>query len=460
MKIDPQFNSLDICHASISLLKKRASEFLRQKFSISSLWVPDEDISYFDVNPTQDVLLMGGFLQRFLETGNWPETNYRFWVCSHATKSVMTNLFGFAENEISVLPRYGLFKKGIEKDFPQEKMNLIFSGRLSPSKNIECLLHTVSYLQNKYSLPVELRLFGDFDNFISPDRGRWENFSYEKHIHSVCTSLNWKIKPHFYGRQGPLEWVNTDIENPIFINFSTFICEDFNVSLAQTQEKGWPFILSHWGGVQDQTQRNGIFIPWKMIGRTDEHPDLIQLKSEVLADYIQASLKNGKTQLPSNQIATDCTLPTEMTYERLDKLRRRFLKKLGAESYLLTKENLAYFADTDVGKKFFSQYRLLFGASDPENAVRIIINDFNSSQSALNRHIKKTSRDLVLRLFHPQAVFFVSARELMWPENFISLARDQEVHFSFNHPQLNGLVQAVKTAVSKECRVTIHETQI
>lgn len=462
MKIDPQFKSLDICHTSISLLKEKATKYLEQQFAISSIWIPDEDTRYVDSTPTQDVLLMGGFLQRFLETGNWPDTAYRFWVCSNSTKSVMTKLLSFMDDEISVLPRYNLFAKGLEKNFQKEKINLVYAGRLSPSKNIECLLRTVCYLQNKYNLPVELHIFGDFDNFTSPDRGRWEPFSYQEHIELVCATLKWKAKPHFYGRQKPLEWINTPIENPVYINFSTFIFEDFNVALAQTQEHGWPYILSHWGGFQDQTLTNGVFIPWKMIARTDESKALIDLKSEVLADYLYSSLTQLKTTNLSDT-PTDtasCVLPKAITHVRLDKLRRKFLTSLGAESYLLTKENLANFADTPSGKKFFSQYRLLFGGNDPENAIRIVINDFNSSNDPINQHIIKTSRAISLNISHPQTVVFVPTRELSWPENFLSLAHDREIHFSFNHPNLNHLIDFTKATVSKNCSVTIHDYKI
>lgn len=457
MKIDPHFTSLDICQPSMSLIKERAGNYLQEKFEISSLWVPDEDTQYLPYAPIQDVLLMGGFLNRFIETGNWTDTKYRLWVCSRAAKAVLTQLLGFCDSEISVLPRYKLFPKGLPKQISlaQKEINFVYAGRISPSKNIECLLRTVCDLQNRYDLVINLHMFGGFDNFVSPDRGRWEPFSYEDRIRSVTEQLPWRIKPIFHGRTNTQEWTQANIDNPLYINFSTFIFEDFSVALAQAQEQGWPFVVSNWGGFQDQQQQNGIMIPWQMIGRTDENSDLIQLKSEVLSKYLHFHLsqKAFSTNHCIDEIE-DSTSPITVDTNRLDSLRRRFLSSLGPDSYLLTKENLDYFADTKSGRTFFSKYRLFFGAKTTGDSFRIIINDFNKK----NTGIIKKSTEISLSSPCAQPIIFTPSRELPWPENLFSLSQDSEIHFSFNHPDLKNLIDFTKLNISKNCKLVIHES--
>jgi hypothetical protein len=466
MKIDPKLPSTDICQTSIGILEDKVKTFLGETFLVKSLWSPDGSSSdpqqtqwsYQKSSETQDVLLLGGFLRRFLESGNWPECEYRFWVCSQAVSDVLTQLLGFSESEIGLIERGDLFPlptEPLDFNLKATPINFVYGGRLSPSKNIECLLWTVFFLQTKYQLPITLHLFGSFDNFTSPDRGRWEITSYQTQIETLTQQIPWVIPPKFHGIKPSTEWLDSTLPHPIFVNFSTFIFEDFDVSLAQAQQKGWPFLISDWGGHRDQQQANGLMVPWKMIGRSDQSPALITLKAEVLADSLFRQNSPLTPQAP--EILRSSFAPKNAVSSiKLDQLRRKFLKTLGPEALVILKEGLLQFADTYPGQQFFSRYRYLFGGPDPQGTIRVITNDLNSRIDPLNQHILKTSQNIARTHQGLAPLIFTPTREMNLPESKLCFGHDREIHFTFSHPELKSVVKTVKFLASKDCQIHIH----
>ncbi len=434
-KINPLELSQDICERSISSLSKNAKRVLNDQ----ALWVPDEARMY---PAGQRVLLLGGFLNRILESGNWPAREYELWTCSSAVKNVMTQIMGFADGEVGVLNRYDLFplENQISKNESLNDKNLVFAGRLSPSKNLEALIYTVYFLQKEQNLNVGLHFFGKFDNHFSADRGRWDVENYAEKIHSLISSLDWKQRPVFHGYLEQDEWIQTQIQNPVYFNLSTFMSEDFDVSLAQTQQKNWPAVLSTWGGHLDVNHSQAILIPWRQIGRSDESADVITLKSKALAQHLATTKFSAINLQKLEQIK-----PIPVSKNRLDELRMNLIKKMGSDAFLVLKESLAHYADTGSGKKFFSLYQSIFGKMAERSQV-VITNDLNLK----NEHIRKTTHEIVNQ--NPQAVL-ISYREALLPDNVALISNAQELHLSFSDEKFKEVIQAI---VPEDCLVQVY----
>ncbi len=432
MKLFRSYVPKDLCHDSLSMLSEKATTYLRAH-GLKNIWIPDDERRFLNSHETVDVLLFGGFLERFIESGIWPDSNYRLWAFSNASKKVLTNMFGFNDAEIGLIPRSELFPEKAPMPIPASGIDFVFAGRISSTKNIECILRTFSILQNQFS--SRLHFFGEFDDMTDPDRGRFESTSFKGHIDYVVKNLPWREEPYFHGKVEKTEWLHL-VKNPVLINFSTFIFEDFGVSLAQAQEQGWPSIVTSWGGFRDQVLDNCLQIPWQMIGRSDESIEIKKIKSKRVAAYISSYFGNSKKSVNSRGPASS-SMPEAVGTARLDKLRREFLKTLGPQSYLIQKESLAAFADTTAGARFFSKYRMLFGSSNFSKAHVIVTNDLNVREDAFNQNIRQRTLDIERSLPREQEVIFISARELTLPENLEILSQCQKVHLTFDHPSLD-----------------------
>src|SRR5262249_55975023 len=148
---------------------------------------------------------------------------------------------------IGVIPRYELFPAAKEqRAFPRAgaPFTLVFGGRISPSKNVETLLETVSYLQTAHEVSVRLALFGRFDE--AP-----EVRDYRARIRRLIKTTPFTDRPRLVEGLGPDQWYRGSFETPILVSLSTFLSEDFGVSVAQAQARGWPCLLSDWGGHRD-----------------------------------------------------------------------------------------------------------------------------------------------------------------------------------------------------------------
>ena len=441
----------DLCQTSISMLGQKIRPFLESKFSSENVWIPDEATQFNNSSAVVDTVFLGGFLNRFFEMGNWPDENYRLWTCSQAAREVMIKQLGFSEQEIGLICRYDLFPAS---NLPLKELDLkdadfVFAGRLSPTKNLESLIWTVYYLQKKYGYNVRLHLFGDSDNMIGADRGHWEIEQYGQILEGLIEKLDWKIKPRLYGKVGAEAWLQYSFKNPVLVNLSTFICEDFDVSLAQAQQIGWPHIISDWGGHRDQKLANGISIPWKLVGRSDESNSTIKLKAEVLAKFLTEE-KPAKTLTNTQTIVPTLTV----NRARLDSLRAAVIKKIGPDSFHLSKANFAAFAETKTGSAFFSIYRSFFGGS--KNVKKVIItNDLNKQPDQLNQSIFHKTFELAR---DEELSILIPSRELLWPENRFYLSQATEIHFTFKDQSTHKLASFIKELVAKDCRIQIHSS--
>jgi hypothetical protein len=284
--------SKDICYTSLDFLKKRCSPLVTSALNSSELgsdctWFPDLNASV----PTGEIVncvLTGNFIKRLLESDRWPAVDYRFWVLSERTKDVLVNLALFEKEEVEVFPRNSIvpFSKENRELNLGQKINFIVSGRVSPTKNIESIILTTFYLQKKFKMDCQLHIVGRSDNLVHPDRGRVSTEDYSSKILQLSASLDWIQPVIFYEEMNEIQWLDLDIPNKVIVSHSTFICEDFNVSLAQAQNRGWPSLISSFGANTEAMPVNALEFPWTMVGRSDESLDLVKIKSEILADLV------------------------------------------------------------------------------------------------------------------------------------------------------------------------------
>lgn len=462
MKVNPKDISTDLCITSIEMLDAKIKSLLSRKLNTEFFWIPDREHSFpikVDSSALVDVVLLGGFLTSFFTTGNWPDLKYRLWVVSNAVKNVLISLLQINDKYISVLPRYELFQTEYAARFyeiKQDSFDLIYAGRISPVKNIEATIWLVNFLQMQHNVQVKLVLIGDFDNMFAADRGRWEKLSYQSEIKNLIKSLSWKLKPKFIAKMGSEEWHRQNFKNPVLINLSTFMCEDYNVSLAQAQQQGWPSIITNWGGHRDQIMNNALMIPWQLIGRSDESKSVIKLKSEILARYIMTHQNTTYNRIQDAQ--GEVRAPQPIDIMELDKARRKVLSKLGPEAYLIEKEGLAAFADTDSGRRFFAKYRMLMGESKiaVKNLSVILVNDLNTTKNALSREIRDSISKIKKAVNSDDTIFLISARDVLMADNLTAILQCNKIYFSFFTNEAFAILKNILLITNNSVEIKIY----
>ena len=202
----------------------------------------------------------------------------RYWVLSEYSKKLLQLNSRLNSRSIRVIPRAELFRPTNQfiKLNKSEPINIIFSGRTDePQKNFQLVCQVVSQIQLIMSQKIMFHICGPHLDPIQ--------------IKLATAPLKWKNKPIILGDLGTNWTKKFKIKNPILINLSTFIGEDFGVSVAQAQEAGGPIIISNWGGHTDIiSSRQVVKIPVRMIKNKGTHR---QFKSEILVNYIVNHLR-------------------------------------------------------------------------------------------------------------------------------------------------------------------------
>lgn len=441
MKVDPSFLETDVCQTSIDILRDKCAAYLAARVPGEVVWFADDNRPFPGVarDTLVNVVLFGGFLERILESGNWPAERVRFWVPCEATREVLVELLGLSQRNIGLVPRYELFPMAREAAhaFPDAKkpFHFVFAGRISPTKNIAILLRTVALLQTRHQLPVGISLFGEFDAQPHPDRGRRDAEDYRARILRLVEDIEWTRRPDFRGKVGPSEWLRAAPENPVYINFSTFICEDFDVSLAQAQAAGWPAIFTDWGGHREVRGRNVHRIPAAQVGNSHEPEALLELKARNLASRL-ASFLSCSTKFAAGEFDLGAhnqdELPQALACEELDRTRRACLRKFGPDAQRLVRHGLAAFADTETGQAFFSRYRQVFAGRQNEKPVAVLVNDLHASENPALQGIRAVCVFCLEQANRSGApVVFVPLRELKRKECAWQLLSASKIIFPF-----------------------------
>lgn len=460
----------DVCQTSLDVLKERVSPLISGgQIAIGDfadiIWFPDIDRLPLQADSTTntvfDCILTGNFIKRLLESDSWPQGQYRFWVLSKRTKDVLIAFGLLSDEDVEVIPRGSVFKysDNWNKIDLEKKINFVFAGRISPTKNIESLIFSTYFLQKKFGVSCQLHLIGPTDNLPHPDRGVFNFHSYLDGVKEVSASLDWTTAPIFHPAVGVEEWLRIDLENKVIVNHSTFICEDFNVSLAQAQNQGWPSIVSSFGGNTDVMLSNSIAIPWNMIARSDESKIVQRVKSQIVASYIYEQLNRlAISEFDTEKASEQVTLssPRVMLKERVDQCRKQLLAILGLSIDQVVPNDLTSLALTKSGASFFSYYRQVFGKIDFDNSVVIITNDLNEDTHPKRAMIKSSIMNWVEK-FSGQKIFLISILQLNLPENIYVLTQTPKVCFPFSGEIYKTYLDFIKSIVSYNCEVYLKE---
>jgi hypothetical protein len=368
------------------------------------------------------------------------EQKYRFWCVADPTRLALNQLMGIPLESIGLIPREALFPtpQGLmAKPSRHAPMTFVFGGRLSATKNLDLVIRTVSRLQMDHGFNVQLALFGEFDNQNHPDRGRWPpGGNYRSDVEKLIVELDWRTPPKFVHGLGPEEWYLADLVNPVYFNLSTFVCEDFDVSLAQAQALGWPALISDWGGHRDvHAQDNVLKIHPSLIGHAHEGEAVLSLRAKNLSAWIAKKWDLGwreESELSDAEEKKAASLPDALSLQEIDRLRRSFIYKTGEGTHRIYREGLDGFSYEPAAERFFATYRALFTGRFIGSPTVILINDFNTSGTAVVRDIRSLCEAVLAeRLAAGEDVVFVPIRESLHPHNALLIAQAREVIVPF-----------------------------
>lgn len=362
----------DQCNISMEMLWQRCEEYFKKNH-------PDiENRFYSDYHKgiqgkwqregILDVITFGDTIKKMFLSGNYPQQEFRFWNISSAFKRLQDELLFEGKSTVNLIPRYELFKNQESKPIDWNKpVDLIYAGRLSRQKNILSLILFAHEL-NKLGLQCKLHIFGEFDDRIHEHLGRQVSRPYKKEVEELIASLEGEWKPQFYGHVEREEWLKGDFSSPIAISLSTFIGEDFGVSLAQAQEKGWPVICSAFGGHLDIEGNQVGVIPSHLI---EDSPNSLALK-KILSK--RAALYFLKSRLQKRECPYQESGLTKISQSDCDSLRRNLAETIGPALPWLSVESLDNFADTPMGGLFLQKcVEILEGKSPEEGEERRVI---------------------------------------------------------------------------------------
>ncbi|MFM6929778.1 MAG: hypothetical protein ACKOX6_15015 [Bdellovibrio sp.] len=455
LKVSPLEINEDLCKTSIDILIEKCTEWFHQKQIDGPLWFADsaQVFPHQSENPV-NIVLFGGFMKRYLESGNWFFANARIWVLSASVQKVLSQLLGVDPIHIGIIPRYELFPKTSSNlPFPRiDKLaTFVFAGRISSVKNIKMLLETVSALQADNRM-VHLVLIGAYDNQTHYDHGRFDLVNYQNEIEQLIQRLPWQTPPVVKPKTASNQWHLDEIINPIYVNFSTFMCEDFDVSTAQVQSLGWPCLLTDWGGHQEVTGDNVLKIPPSSVAHDHEPDPVRQIKAKALAKSL--------TQLRPQQHSTTndrtaATLPKPISQEDLDVCRRRFISRNKEHISCAYREGLDSFADTPTGKRFFASYRALFsGPSESNSSICILINDLHKSKNPYLAEAFSVCEKILSR-FEIRPLKFISLRDLFAADSLKKIAASNLFIVPFMSEEIAPILSHFITHLNPEKMIVV-----
>lgn len=316
----------DYSGRGMRILADKVQMAFKKKLPEAKLWMTDiYDWPEFKNTGPVDVVFFGDFFRKFLETGNWTYSEYRFWCLGSPTKKFLIQQAGFREDQVSIIPRSLLYKSIVNQEpfnLKEQQIELVYSGRLTSSKRILTMLWSVYFLQKKHDLNFQFSLYGDFlmeEKFcecpgVNP---------YKSKVLELLECLDWNVKPVWKGLVRPEEWTENHSLLPVYFSLSVLPFEDFSVSIAQVQEKGWPCILSKWGAHNDLGGQL-LKVPLQLFENINETIESSKREGESVAQYVFSKpFKN--VEIPTGKFKA----PDIVTMEEIDLKRRGFLAKWG-----------------------------------------------------------------------------------------------------------------------------------
>lgn len=437
-EIDKDFE--DLCSKSINALEIRVRKYLAKNHAIENPWILDAtsaNMNYIQ-NDDAEVVLFGSYLQRFMESGLWTCERVRFWVLCDSVKNTLVNIFNIPEDVINIIPRSKLYPDPESRiSFPKKnkKITLLYGGRISESKNVEAFLYSCHHLQWIHNLNIQPVLSGDFDNMSHLYSMKVDSFNYKDSIISLIDDLSWKSTPVIREGLSEEEWLNQGDENLVYINLSTFICEDFGVSLAQAMKAGLPCILSNWGGHRDAIASNILHIDCDLIIEDSGKTKLQISRSKLIASHINENINS----IPfKDDCRSKIIKKAYLGINEIDALRRGFVRRFGESSSYLSRGQANKFYALERSSQFFKLLHEEFsGCSEYNPEVLIIINDLSDKIIG----VEPFCNDYASKQFElGMTVKFLSIHKVLRKSNIDKIMNAKKIVLPFYTQNLKELV--------------------
>jgi glycosyltransferase involved in cell wall biosynthesis len=421
MKIKRQERITESSLTSIEILTDSIENYFKRHPELNSQqrFYPENPRSVLAKKSSEkiDVILFGNAFKSLMNSGMWPLVDLRLWCLSHRFKKYISALF--PEIRVQVIPRRELFP--VSKNIThihdwKSPFDLVFAGRISAQKNIEALIYTTFFLQRK-AVPCTLHLMGDFDDHYHEHLGRRRFSHYKDRIHTLISSLTWEYPPVIHSKRGVNDWVNHPFNNPVAVSFSTFFCEDFGVSLAQANQRGWPIICTDFGGHADIESENILKIPSSI------HSHLPLNVIEALSFKMAELLYDEKFQ--QVKVSSDFKVQNLLfsSIETLDKARRLLALKLGEDANTVALEELSTFADSSSGSLIIG--KIIEDLDSEAPSYSIILFDCDDTQ------IRKTELIRLKKALNEipdnAKINFLSSKNIFYKDQIKILMKSQKI---------------------------------
>jgi hypothetical protein len=422
MKIKRNDIHRDACLTSINLLYERVEKFFERNSELNSTnrFYADHNSS-IDINVESDeiidVIFFGDCFKKFFESGNWIFYKCRFWVLSRSNKNILEEVLLARKDSVHIIPRDELFTRidGAEIDW-SKKLSFVFAGRISAQKNISSMIFFTHHLIGM-GVDCSLDLFGEFEDTFHEDYGRRVHENYREEINTLVKELDLVQKINFHDRVDGDTWCEFDLENPVYLSLSNYICEDFGCSIAQAQERGWPVVISDWGGHRDVEGQNIYKIPSSYIVQSHLCRKVVEEFSLFAARYLY---KSNPTSFEINSVKVKDDI---FQIEDVDSSRRNLIRQIGGAALLLNREFLDHFSDTVKGRGFLNRIRTFM--SGRQKHICLIAYDFDDYSQNLSKKIFENLHHNHIEDFN---IHFISSKDVFYKDSLNLLLKSQRVY--------------------------------
>ncbi len=133
------------------------------------------------------------------------------------------------------------------------RKDLVYIGRLTPSKNIDKMLFMLHSLALEDKSDFQLHLYGELDNLNRTENSSYPN--YKSFLKKLSIELGIENQVYFHGHK-EREIIFREIpKNSIGLFLSSYNNENYGLAPREMLERGYPVILSNWGGLGELAAR-------------------------------------------------------------------------------------------------------------------------------------------------------------------------------------------------------------
>ncbi|MBY0415598.1 MAG: hypothetical protein K2Q18_15600 [Bdellovibrionales bacterium] len=176
---------------------------------------------------------------------------------------------------------------------------------------------------------------------------------HQQQLNYLMLTLPWTNPPEVITGKGPDNWLNPSWKNPVIINLSIFPYEDFGVSLAEAQCKGWPAVLSAWGGHLDAQTSSTLFIPHSKIPKYLGQSPVLDYSAKRVSKLIAELWENQEKIGPAKKKKYPEVLDRPVLEKKLSKLNGKKLLEMDFIPWLHSNDE-----EMKLFKKYFSKKNL------------------------------------------------------------------------------------------------------